>query len=116
MPKKKNEDKMLIFRCNTETIFRIKTIAAIEGRSVSAQIRHMIESYPIKGKFAKAAKAVLEVNARARPTDIIKEATRVKAPVEEGVQDEPPPKPSRRVPWWLEPSRETAEIQESESD
>lgn len=115
MPKKKNEDKMLIFRCHADTIFRIKTIAAIEGRSVSAQIRHMIESYPIKGKYAKAAKAVLESNPRARPTDIVKEATRAKAPVEEQDQDQQPPKPSQRVPWWLLPSQGSDENPGSES-
>lgn len=75
MPKKKNEDKMLIFRCHADTIFRIKTIAAIEGRSVSAQIRHMIESYPIKPRYAKIAKDVLDKNPKARPIDIVREAT-----------------------------------------
>lgn len=116
MPKKKNEDKMLIFRCHADTIFRIKTIAAIEGRSVSAQIRHMIESHPIKGKYAKAARAVLEANPRAKPTDIVKETTRVKAPVEERGQDQPPPKPSQRAPWWLVPSHESDETPGSGSD
>jgi len=112
MPKKKNEDKMLIFRCHADTIFRIKTIAAIEGRSVSAQIRHMIESHTIKPKYARAAKAVLDANPRAKPADIVKETTRVKAPVEEPVQSPPPLKPSQRVPWWTVPSQGSDETQD----
>lgn len=116
MPKKKNEDKMLIFRCHADTIFRIKTIAAVEGRSVSAQIRHMIESHPIKPKYAKMAKAVLDVNPRAKPTDIVKEATRPKAPVEVQTPPPQPPKPSQRVQWWLEQSPQTDENPGSGSD
>ena len=71
MPKQVNEDRVLIFRCNDETILKIKAIAAFHGRSVSSQIRHMIEDYPLKPRFIRAAKEVLKEKPSARPREII---------------------------------------------
>ncbi len=90
MPKQKHEDKMLIFRCHQETILRVKAIAAAEGRTVSAQIRQMIDDYPLKPRFIKAAKNSLSKNPRAKPKDIISEALEARYPSPAEGQGEPP--------------------------
>jgi len=94
MPKQKNEDKMLIFRCHQETILRIKAIAASEGRTVSAQIRQMIDDFPLKPRFIKAAKTSLKRNPRAKPKEIITEALAAKYPTPVEGSDSPPVMPS----------------------
>jgi len=98
MPKQKNEDKMLIFRCHQETILRIKAIAAAEGLTDSAQIRQMIDDYPLKPRFIKAAKNSLKRNPRAKPKEIITEALAAKYPtLAEGEAQSPvtPSQPGR---------------------
>ena len=95
MPKQKNEDTMLIFRCHQETILRIKAIAAAEGRTVSAQIRQMIDDYPLKPRFIKAAKNSLKRNPRAKPKEIITEALAAKYPAQVEGLDSTPVMPSQ---------------------
>lgn len=109
MPKKKNEDKMLIFRCHAATILKVKAIAAAEGRTVSAQIRHMIEDYPLKPRFIKAAKNTLKKKPDARPQEIIQEALAAKYPTEVATPDTPPVKPSPPAQWWNAPTDESPE-------
>ena len=103
MPKQVNEDRVLIFRCNDETILKVKAIAAYEGRSVSSQIRHMIEDYPLKPRFIKAAKVALKENPAARPKEIIAKALGIEPAIPEPPEDQPPVKPPQRVQWWNEP-------------
>lgn len=107
MPKKKNEDKMLIFRCHTATILKVKAIAAAEGRTVSAQIRHMIEDYPLKPRFIKAAKNTLKKKPNAKPQEIIEEALAAKYATEQQAEDTPPVKGSQPAQWWNAPTDKT---------
>ena len=112
MPKKKNEDKMMIFRCHAATILKVKAIAAAEGRTVSAQIRHMIEDYPLKPRFIKAATNTLKKKPDAKPQEIIQEALAAKYANEPKAADTPPVKPSQPAQWW---NAQTDENQESAS-
>lgn len=100
MPKQVHEDKMLIFRCNRETINRIKIIAAVEGRNVSSQIRHMIEAYKLMPRHYKAGMAVLEGNPHAKPSQIIEAALSDQYPAEAEAPHLPPVMPSQPVQWW----------------
>lgn len=108
MPKQKNEDKMLIFRCHQETILRIKAIAAAEGRTVSAQIRQMIDDYPLKPRFIKAAKNSLKRNPRAKPKEIITEALAAKYPTLAEGEAQSPVMPSPLDQESIAPSPENA--------
>jgi hypothetical protein len=103
MPKQVNEDRVLIFRCNDETILKIKAIAAFHGRSVSSQIRHMIEDYPLKPRFIRAAKEVLKEKPSARPREIIEKTLGVEPAIPEPHVDQPPVKRSQPAQWWNVP-------------
>ena len=109
MPKQVHEDKMLIFRCNRETINRIKIIAAVEGRNVSSQIRHMIEEYKLKPRHYKAGMAVLEGNPHAKPSQIIEAALSDQYHAEAEAPHLPPVVPSQPVQWWNVPNQERDE-------
>lgn len=103
MPKQVNEDRVLIFRCNDETILKIKAIAAYHGRTVSSQIRHLIEDYPLKPRFIRAAEAALKENPAARPREIVEKALGVEGVIPEPPSDPPPVKRSPPAQWWNVP-------------